>query len=226
MKGRKRVLSLGLAILLLCLTLISCSDSCGPTDDRIFVIDDPANIGVLRNKIKDPTSYTLTYLLVGVEAEGLRDYNVVKNAGGIIYRDTPHSESYEVKQDDRVFVYQRVDETFVPAKTYSISEYEDTYTASDKETLETVRSFLYAKYWTWSDERCAFLASDLTVFSVLGVDVTEMELSLTVKSCTLTGKGILTYSGVQYDVEVTLAVFDIDDTAATLPSEIAADFGG
>ena len=48
------------------------------------------------------------------------------------------------------------------------------------------------------------------MFSVLGVDVTEMELSLTVKSCTLTGKGILTYSGVQYDVEVTLAVFDID----------------
>lgn len=222
MKNHIRVMSLGLALLLLCLSLISCGESCGKTDDRIFVIDDPANIAVLREKLASPASYTLTYLLVGVEAEGLRDYNVVRNGGNIVYRDTPFSESYEVIEDTRVVVYQRVDDTFVPYNTYLPSEYEDIYAKGDKESLENVRGYLDAKYWAWSDERCAFLATDLTVFSALGIEVSEMELSLAVKSCELTGKGVITYGGERYDVNVTLAVTDIGATRITLPSGISA----
>ena len=53
-----------------------------------------------------------------------------------------------------------------------------------------------------------------------GMELTDMELAITGRTCTIMGKGVKMDGTARYPVVITMAVTGIDETTITLPTDI------
>ena len=58
------------------------------------------------------------------------------------------------------------------------------------------------------------------MFASLGMELTDMELAITGRTCTIMGKGVKMDGTARYPVVITMAVTGIDETTITLPTDI------
>lgn len=130
--------------------------------------------------------------------------------------------TYTILGEDRVTRWSPAEgEQYLPWESWSREEFATLF--YDREsTWGRFLSYLDADAWRWQRARNAFVPRDFTMFSALGVTVTDMELTITGGTCDMLGRGVVTLLGEDYDVVITMSVSAIGTTEAIqIPSSIS-----
>ena len=194
MKRNVRILSRLLAAVIL-LTALFLS-ACGKKDA----------IRETREILSAADNFTFTYTIEGREStDRLALYYVLSATKDVWSEESVLGVTYGVSGADGVTVWEAAGNTYVPSRSYTQAEY---------------LSYLSPDAWEWSRKREAFVLKDYDMFASLGMELTDMELAITGRTCTIMGKGVKMDGTARYPVVITMAVTGIDETTITLPTDI------
>lgn len=208
MKRNVRILSRLLAAVIL-LTAVFLS-ACGKKDA----------IRETREILSAADSFTFTYTIEGREStDRLALYYVLSATKDVWSEESVLGVTYGVSGADGVTVWEAAGDTYVPSRSYTQAEYAE-LTRGAESTYGRFLSYLTPDAWEWSRKREAFVLKDYDMFASLGMELTDMELAITGRTCTIMGKGVKMDGTARYPVVITMAVTGIDETTITLPTDI------
>lgn len=129
--------------------------------------------------------------------------------------------TYTILGEDRVTRWSpAAGDQYLPTESWSREEF-TTLFYDQESTWGRFLDYLDADAWRWQRARNAFVPRDFTMFSALGVTVTDMELTITGGTCDMLGRGVVTLLGEAHDVVITMSVSAIGSTEAIqIPSSI------
>lgn len=117
-------------------------------------------------------------------------------------------------------IWRPFGDTYVPTNC-SLAEYREQTRGADS-YYGMFLSYLDPGDWKWERQRDAFVPRDYAMFAALGLEVTDMELTITDAGCNIMGQAVKTDGGARYEVIITMSVTGLGSTEVTLPEGITA----
>ena len=208
MNRNVRILSWLLAAIVLLTTLFL--GACGKKDA----------IRETREILAAADNFTFTYTIEGREStDRLALYYVLSAAQDVWSEESVLGITYGVPGTDGVTVWEQAGDTYVPSHSYTQAEYAELTCGADS-TYGRFLAYLTPDAWKWNRKREAFVPKDYTMFASLGMELTDMELAITGRTCTIMGKGVQMDGTARYPVVITMAVTGIGGTTISCPADI------
>ncbi len=177
-------------------------------------------IGEMREILAATDNFTFTYMIEGREStDRLALYYVLSATKDVWSEESVLGVTYGVFGTNGVTVWEQAGDTYVPSHSYTQADYTE-LTRGEESTFGKFLSYLTPDAWKWSSQRGAFVPKNYDMFASLDMELTDMELAITDRTCTIMGKGVKMDGTARYPVVITMAVTGVGETTITLPTDI------